>query len=166
MTTAWYAARAGGMLAFALLTASVVLGLALSGRARPRRRLGGADNQDARALPVRPSALTGRAARPLFQTTSERWPRFAVEDVHRFVGLLAGGFVGVHVLALLVDTYVPFSLAQVLVPGASSYRPLATGLGVVGWSSSPPWPWRTGTASACRTGSGGARTTSTSPSGP
>ena len=89
-------ARAGGMLAFALLTASVVLGLTLSGRARLRH-----------------------------------WPRFAVEDVHRFVGLLAGGFVGVHVLALLVDTYVPFSLAQVLVPGASSYRPLATGLGVV-----------------------------------
>jgi hypothetical protein len=119
------------MLAFALLTASVVLGLTLSGRARPWRRLGGADNQDARALPVRPSAPTGRAARLLFQTTSEPWPRFAVEDVHRFVGLLAGGFVGVHVLALLVDTYVPFSLGQVLVPFTSSYRPLATGLGVV-----------------------------------
>ena len=96
MTTAWYAARAGGMLAFALLTASVVLGLTLSGRARLRR-----------------------------------WPRFAFEDVHRFVGLLAGGFVGVHVLALVVDTYVPFSLAQVLVPFTSSYRPLATALGVV-----------------------------------
>jgi hypothetical protein len=31
---AWYAARAGGMLAFVLLTASVVVGLLLSGRAR------------------------------------------------------------------------------------------------------------------------------------
>jgi methionine sulfoxide reductase heme-binding subunit len=96
VTTAWYVARAGGMLAFALLTASVVLGLTLSGRARLKR-----------------------------------WPRFAVEDVHRFVGLLAGGFVAVHVVGLLADTYVPFSFAQVLVPGTSSYRPLATALGVV-----------------------------------
>ena len=97
MTTLWYTARAGGMLAFALLTLSVVLGLTLSGRARLKR-----------------------------------WPRFAVEDVHRFVGLLASGFVGIHVVGLLVDTYVPFSLSQVLVPFTSSYRPLATGLGVVG----------------------------------
>ena len=97
MTTLWYTARAGGMLGFVLLTASVVLGLTLSGRAR-----------------------------------LERWPRFAVEDVHRFVGLLASGFVGIHVVGLLVDTYVPFSLSQVLVPFTSSYRPLATGLGVVG----------------------------------
>src|SRR5256714_14784984 len=61
----------------------------------------------------------------------KRWPRFAVEDVHRFAGMLAGAFIGVHVLAILVDTYVPFSLVQVLVPGTASYRPLATGLGVV-----------------------------------
>ena len=96
MTTLWYTARAGGMLTFALLTASVVLGLALSGRARLKH-----------------------------------WPRFAVEDVHRFAGLLAGTFVGIHVLALLLDTYVPFSLAQILVPGTASYRPLETALGVV-----------------------------------
>ena len=96
MTTAWYAARSGGMLAFALLTVSVVLGLALSGRARLKR-----------------------------------WPRFAVEDVHRFVGMLACAFVGIHVAGILADSYVPFSLSQVLVPFTSSYRPLATGLGVV-----------------------------------
>jgi sulfoxide reductase heme-binding subunit YedZ len=29
---------------------------------------------------------------------SKRWPRFAVEDVHRFGGLLVGSLVGVHVL--------------------------------------------------------------------
>jgi len=96
VTTLWYTARAGGLLAFVLLTASVVLGLALSGRAR-----------------------------------LEHWPRFAVEDVHRFAGLLAVTFVSIHVLALLLDTYVPFSPAQILVPGTASYRPLATALGVV-----------------------------------
>jgi predicted ferric reductase len=51
--------------------------------------------------------------------------------VHRFAGLLAGTFVGIHVLALLMDTYVPFSLAQILVPGTASYRPLPTALGIV-----------------------------------
>ena len=54
-TMAWYAARAGGMVAFVVLTVGVLLGLGLSGRARLKE-----------------------------------WPRFAVEDVHRFVGLLAG----------------------------------------------------------------------------
>ena len=59
------------------------------------------------------------------------WPRFAVEDVHRFAGLLTGTFVSVHVLALFIDAYMPFSLTQLIVPGASTYRALATALGVV-----------------------------------
>jgi sulfoxide reductase heme-binding subunit YedZ len=69
--------------------------------------------------------LAGRARLPL-------WPRFAVEDVHRFLGLLTGTFVGLHVLTLFVDAYLPFSLAQLTIPFASSYRPLPTALGVVG----------------------------------
>jgi methionine sulfoxide reductase heme-binding subunit len=68
--------------------------------------------------------LSGRAKLPY-------WPRFAVEDVHRFLGLLTGTFVALHVGTLLIDAYMPFSLRQVLVPGASSYRPLATALGIV-----------------------------------
>jgi predicted ferric reductase len=92
----WYIARAGGILAFALLSTSVVLGLLLSGRAR-----------------------------------LERWPRFALEDVHRFVGLLAGSFIALHVVALLFDSYLPFSLRSVLVPGAAPYRPLAVAAGVI-----------------------------------
>jgi sulfoxide reductase heme-binding subunit YedZ len=63
--------------------------------------------------------------------SSRRWPRFAVEEVHRFVGILTGVFVGLHVLTLLADTFLPFSLAQVTIPFASSYRPLWTALGIV-----------------------------------
>jgi sulfoxide reductase heme-binding subunit YedZ len=96
-TTAWYAARAGGMVAYALLSVGVVLGLTLSGRARLRD-----------------------------------WPRFAVEDVHRFVGLLTGTFVAVHVGVLLLQSYVPFSLTDLFVPFAASWKPLPTALGVVG----------------------------------
>ena len=69
--------------------------------------------------------LSGRAR-------SRAWPRFAVEDMHRFAGLLTGAFVSLHVLTLFADAYMPFSLGQLLVPGASSYRPFATALGVVG----------------------------------
>jgi predicted ferric reductase len=61
----------------------------------------------------------------------KQWPRFALEDVHRFLGILTGIFVAIHGGALLMDSFVPFSLTQMLVPGASSYRPLAVGLGVV-----------------------------------
>ena len=53
-------------------------------------------------------------------------------DLHRFTGGLALVFVGVHVGALMLDHYVHFGIEQVLVPLASSYRPLPVALGVVG----------------------------------
>jgi methionine sulfoxide reductase heme-binding subunit len=96
MNVTWYVARASGMVAFALLTTTIVLGLVMSGRARLRR-----------------------------------WPRFAVEDVHRFASLLTWAFVGIHALALLADSYLPFSVLDLVVPGSAPYRPLATALGVV-----------------------------------
>jgi methionine sulfoxide reductase heme-binding subunit len=92
----WYVARASGLVAFALLSTTIVLGLLMSGRARMRR-----------------------------------WPRFAVEDVHRFASLLTWTFVGIHTLALLADSYLPFSVLDLVVPGTAPYRPLATALGVV-----------------------------------
>lgn len=68
--------------------------------------------------------LAGRARLP-------RWPAFAVTDVHRFVALLTGAFVVLHVYALLLDRYVHTSLVTVLVPGASTYRPFWVALGTV-----------------------------------
>ncbi len=91
----WYAARAGGLVAYLLLSASVVLGLLMSGRVRLA------------------------------------WPRFAVEDVHRFLAILTGSFLAVHVGGLLLDRVVRFGPTDVLVPFSASYRPFATGLGVV-----------------------------------
>src|SRR5215469_15495185 len=61
---------------------------------------------------------------------SRRRPRFSVEEVHRFGGLLVGSLIGVHVLAIAADSFLPFSLTQLLVPFTSSYRPLWTGLGI------------------------------------
>ena len=61
---------------------------------------------------------------------SGKWPKFAVEDVHRFGGLLVGFFVALHVLTIAIDSYLPFSPLQVLVPLTARYRPLWTGLGI------------------------------------
>jgi sulfoxide reductase heme-binding subunit YedZ len=61
---------------------------------------------------------------------NRRWPRFSVEDVHRFGGLLVGSLIGIHVLAIAADAFLPFSLLQLLVPFTSRYRPLWTGLGI------------------------------------
>ena len=58
------------------------------------------------------------------------WPRFSVEDVHRFGGLLVGSLIGIHVLTIAADSFLPFSLTQLLVPFTSTYRPLWTGLGI------------------------------------
>ena len=59
------------------------------------------------------------------------WPRFAVEDVHRFIAKLTGVFIVIHGGALLLDQVVPFTLSQELVPFTSSYRPFGVGLGIV-----------------------------------
>lgn len=92
----WYAARAGGVVAYVLLTLVVVLGLSLAGK---------------RKLKI--------------------WPRFAVEDVHRFGGILLGAFITIHVVAIAIDAYLPFSLASLVVPLVSRYRPLWVGLGII-----------------------------------
>lgn len=58
------------------------------------------------------------------------WPRFAVEEVHRFLAILTGVFIALHGGSLLLDRVVPISLGEELVPFTSPYRPLAVGLGV------------------------------------
>jgi predicted ferric reductase len=93
--TTWYIARSSGIVAYLLLSSSVVLGALMAGRAK------------------------------------FTWPRFAVEEVHRFLALLAGVFIVVHAGALLLDTVVPISLKQELIPFSSPYRPFGVALGVL-----------------------------------
>ncbi|HVG97796.1 MAG TPA: ferric reductase-like transmembrane domain-containing protein, partial [Chloroflexota bacterium] len=57
-----------------------------------------------------------------------RWRAF---DLHRFTALLLVAVAALHVLALLGDRYIGFSLPQLLVPFAAPYRPLWTALGVL-----------------------------------
>lgn len=52
-------------------------------------------------------------------------------DLHRWLGGLALVFTGVHVGAILADSYVHFGLASVLVPLASRWHPVAVAWGIV-----------------------------------
>jgi methionine sulfoxide reductase heme-binding subunit len=93
-STVWYFARSAGVVAYLLLSSSVLLGVLMAGKARLA------------------------------------WPRFAVSEVHRFLAVLTGVFIVLHGGTLLLDSVVPTSLLQELVPFTSGYRPFAVGLGV------------------------------------
>lgn len=96
----WYVARASGIVAWLLLTASVVWGVVLATKAFPAHR--------------RPAWLL---------------------DLHRWLGGLTVGFVVVHAFALVADNYMTFTVADLVIPYASSWKPGAVALGVVaGWS--------------------------------
>jgi methionine sulfoxide reductase heme-binding subunit len=92
----WYAARAGGVVAYVLLSANVAIGLLMTGK-----------------------------------KSMKRWPRFALEDVHRFGGILVGTFLVLHITAIAIDAYLPFSLTSLAIPLIASYRPIWTALGIV-----------------------------------
>jgi DMSO/TMAO reductase YedYZ heme-binding membrane subunit len=53
-------------------------------------------------------------------------------SLHRYLGALAVAFVGVHVGAILLDSYTSFGLVDVLVPFTGSWHPLAVAWGIVG----------------------------------
>ena len=92
----WHMARASGLVAWALCTASVVWGR------------------------LRSTTLRGRRPAP-------SW----LLDLHRFLGGLATVFVGVHVVALVADSYVSFGPAELLIPMASAWKPGPVAWGVV-----------------------------------
>ena len=100
-TLPWYIARSAGLVAWALLSASVIWGLTMTNRTRP----------------------FGHRPRPAWML-----------DLHRWLGGLASVFVGVHILAILLDRYVDFSIVSVLVPFTATWRTTAVAWGVVaGW---------------------------------
>lgn len=97
----WYIARSTGIVASALLTASVLWGLLLSTRLL--------------STPLRPGRPT------------PRW----LTDLHRFLAALATVFTVLHLGGLVADSTTHFGPAELLVPLASAYRPLPVALGVV-----------------------------------
>jgi DMSO/TMAO reductase YedYZ heme-binding membrane subunit len=92
----WFVTRSSGLVAWALLMASMVWGVLLATRV------------------LKPHDKPG-------------W----LLDLHRWLGALTVVFVGVHLLALVLDDYVTFGWSDLLVPFASGYARFAVGLGVI-----------------------------------
>lgn len=67
------------------------------------------------------------ATRVLGRRPAPAW----ILSLHRFLGALTVAFIGVHVGAVLLDSYTDFSLANVLVPFTGSWHPLAVAWGIV-----------------------------------
>jgi methionine sulfoxide reductase heme-binding subunit len=78
-------------------------------------------------LTVRAMRAAGRSmARPL--------------SLHRWLGTIAVLLVLVHMLLLLVDTFVPFTIIEILVPFAAPWKPVAVALGTIAfWLILPTW---------------------------
>ena len=60
-----------------------------------------------------------------------RWPRFAIDALHRDVSLLAIAFLVIHLITSVLDSFAPIKLTDVVIPFVSSYRPLWMGLGAL-----------------------------------
>ena len=93
----WYVARSSGLVAWALILATIVWGLLLA------------------------TKVLGRRPTPAW-----------LLSLHRYLGALAVVFVGVHVGAILLDTYTGFGITDVLVPFTGSWHPAAVAWGIVG----------------------------------
>lgn len=52
-------------------------------------------------------------------------------DLHRFLGGMALLFTGIHVVSLIMDSYVHFGLLEVLVPFTGTWHPVAVAWGVI-----------------------------------
>lgn len=92
----WLGIRATGIVAWGLLTAVVVWGIALRTR------------------------VLGHRAAPAKLLTMHRW-----------LGALAVGFLAVHLVLLLVDPVVHFTVPQLLIPGIAPWNAFAVALGTI-----------------------------------
>jgi Ferric reductase like transmembrane component len=60
-----------------------------------------------------------------------RWPRFAVDAVHRDLSLLVIVVLAIHILTSVLDGFAPISLLDGVIPFITPYRPLWMGLGTL-----------------------------------
>jgi sulfoxide reductase heme-binding subunit YedZ len=68
---------------------------------------------------------------PLRFTVPGRWPRFAIDTLHRDVSLLVLAVLAIHIATSVLDAFAPISWLASVVPFVSAYRPLWLGLGAL-----------------------------------
>lgn len=65
------------------------------------------------------------------RVSTERWPRFVLDALHRNVSLLVLAVLGVHILTSILDGFAPINLIDAVIPFTSRYRPIWLGLGAL-----------------------------------
>jgi DMSO/TMAO reductase YedYZ heme-binding membrane subunit len=60
-----------------------------------------------------------------------RWPRFAIDSLHRDMSLLVLVFLVLHIVTSVLDSFAPIKLTDAVIPFASKYRPLWVGFGAL-----------------------------------
>lgn len=70
---------------------------------------------------------------PLISTRvgGRRVGRFAINELHRSLSMVAMLFVAIHVTATVIDTYVPIGIVSAVVPFTSQYHRLPVAVGTV-----------------------------------
>lgn len=92
----WYVTRASALIAWVLMTASVVWGILLS-------------------------------TRVLRKVDNPAW----LQDLHRYLGGMTLVMVGLHMVSLMLDPWLKFTVIEELVPFATDYKPLPMALGIL-----------------------------------
>ena len=75
------------------------------------------------------SVTTGLAISGRLSTKRLRLPWS--NDLHRYLSSLTLGFLVLHVVSLAFDSYAPFGVAAMLVPGSAPFRPWAVTFGIL-----------------------------------
>ncbi len=68
---------------------------------------------------------------PLRFTAGPRWPRFAIDSLHRDISLLVIVLLVAHIITSVLDSFAPIKLIDAIIPFSSAYRPLWVGLGAL-----------------------------------
>ena len=63
--------------------------------------------------------------------TTQRWPRFLSQGVHRNLSLFCLALIGVHIVSTVADGYVPIGFLDAVLPFRSQYRPVWVGFGAL-----------------------------------
>jgi hypothetical protein len=64
-------------------------------------------------------------------SAAPRWPRFAIDTLHRDISMLVLAVLVVHIITSVLDSFAPIRLIDAVIPFVSSYRPIWLGLGAV-----------------------------------
>jgi hypothetical protein len=65
------------------------------------------------------------------RVAAPRWPRFAIDGLHRDLSLLVMAVLVVHIATSVLDGFAPIRWLDAVIPLASRYRPLWLGLGAL-----------------------------------